>query len=175
MLHKHCWPGLLWVPRLNTAVSNSYNNNFDKLLLFICSIWVLWCIIKCSRIANYCCAYLGITGIMEYGIAPLAFTIPRPIHSYFNKLRPRQNGCHFAEDIFKWIFLNESSSIAINISLKFVPKVPINNIPALVQIRAWCCPGDKPLSEPMMVNLPTHICVTRPQWVEWRWAHDICC
>ena len=24
--------------------------------------------------------------------------------------------------------------------------------------------GDKPLSEPMMVNLPTHICVTRPQW-----------
>ena len=25
--------------------------------------------------------------------------------------------------------------------------------------------GDKPLSEPMMVRLPTHICVTRPQWV----------
>ena len=27
---------------------------------------------------------------------------------------------------------------------------PINNIPALVQIMAWCRPGDKPLSEPMM-------------------------
>ena len=26
-------------------------------------------------------------------------------------------------------------------------------------------PGDKPLSEPMMVSLLTHICVTRPQWV----------
>ena len=26
-------------------------------------------------------------------------------------------------------------------------------------------PGDKPLSEPMMVRLPTHICVVRPQWV----------
>ena len=26
-------------------------------------------------------------------------------------------------------------------------------------------PGDKPLSEPMIVRLPTHICVTRPQWV----------
>ena len=25
-------------------------------------------------------------------------------------------------------------------------------------------PGDKPLSEPMMVSLPTYICVTRPQW-----------
>ena len=30
---------------------------------------------------------------------------------------------------------------------------------------AWRRPGDKPLSEPMMVRLPTHICVTRPQWV----------
>ena len=30
---------------------------------------------------------------------------------------------------------------------------------------AWCQPGDKPLSEPMMVRLPTHICVTQPQWV----------
>ena len=29
----------------------------------------------------------------------------------------------------------------------------------------WRQPGDKSLSEPMMVRLPTHICVTRPQWV----------
>ena len=29
----------------------------------------------------------------------------------------------------------------------------------------WRRPGDKPLSEPMMVCLLTHICVTRPQWV----------
>ena len=50
-------------------------------------------------------------------------------------------------------------------SMKFVPKGPINNIPALVQIMAWRRPGDKPLSEPMMVSLATHICVTRPQWV----------
>ena len=47
--------------------------------------------------------------------------------------------------------------------MKFVPKVSVNNIPALVQILAWRRPGDKPLSAPMMVNLPTHICVTRPQ------------
>ena len=33
------------------------------------------------------------------------------------------------------------------------------------QIMAWRRPGDKPLSKAMMVNLPTHICVTRPQWV----------
>ena len=54
------------------------------------------------------------------------------------------------------IFLNENLWISIEISLKFVPRVPINNMQALVQIMAWCRPGDKPLSEPMMVNLLTH-------------------
>ena len=54
--------------------------------------------------------------------------------------------------------------ILIKISLKFVPNGPINNIPALVQIMAWRWPGDKPLSEPMMVILQTHICIPRPQW-----------
>ena len=70
-----------------------------------------------------------------------------------------------ADDTFKRIFLNENVWISLKISLKFVSKVPINNIPALIQIMAWRQPGDKPLSEPMMVNLLTHICVTRPQWV----------
>ena len=42
---------------------------------------------------------------------------------------------------------------------------PINNILSLVQIMAWRRPGDKPLSEPMMVRFPTHICVIRLQWV----------
>ena len=84
----------------------------------------------------------------------------------FNTLRPRQNGCLFADDIFKRIFLNENIWISITISLKFVPKGPINNIPALVQIMAWRRPGDKPLSEPMLVGSLTHICVTRPQWVK---------
>ena len=84
-----------------------------------------------------------------------------------NTLRLRQNGRHFADDTFKPIFLNENIQISIKISLKFVPKVPINNIPALVQIMTWRRPGYKPLSEPMMVCLLTHICVTRPQWVNW--------
>ena len=63
-------------------------------------------------------------------------------------LRPRRNGCHFADDTFKCIFLNENVRISIKISLKFVPKDPINNIPALVQIMAWRRPGDKPWSAP---------------------------
>ena len=81
-----------------------------------------------------------------------------------NTLTARQNGCHFADNIFKCIFLNENAWISIKISLKYVPKGPINNIPSLLQIMAWHRPGDKPLSEPMMVKLPTHICVTQPQW-----------
>ena len=49
-----------------------------------------------------------------------------------NTLRPRQNGRHFADDILKSILLNENVCIPIEISLKFVPKGPIDNIPALV-------------------------------------------
>ena len=45
-------------------------------------------------------------------------------------------------------------------------RVWLTNIPSLVQIMAWCRPGDRPLSEPMMVSLLPHICVTRPQWVK---------
>ena len=88
---------------------------------------------------------------------------------WFNTLRPGQNGRHFPDDIFKSIFLNENVRISISISLKFVLKGPISNIPALIQIMAWRRPGDKPLSEPMMVSLLTHICVTRPQWVKILW------
>ena len=82
-----------------------------------------------------------------------------------NTLRPRQNGRHFADDPFKRIFLNENVWISLKISLKFVARVRINNIPALVPIMACRRSGDKPLSKPMMVSLLTHICVTRPQWV----------
>ena len=84
----------------------------------------------------------------------------------FNTLRPRQSCRHFADDILKCISLNRNLWIPLTISLTFVPKVRINNIPVLVQILAWCRPGGKPLSVPMMVNLLTHVCVTRPQWVK---------
>ena len=86
-----------------------------------------------------------------------------------NTLRPRQNGRHFADDIFKWILLNENVWIPSKISLNFVLQGTINNIPPLVQMIAWRRPGDKTLSGPMMVRLPTHICVTRPQWVNRIW------
>ena len=37
-----------------------------------------------------------------------------------NTLRPRQDERHFADDTFKYIFLNENFRISIEISLKFV-------------------------------------------------------
>ena len=52
--------------------------------------------------------------------------------SFLNSLGPRQNGRQFPDDIIKRIFLNEIVLISIKISLKFVPKGQINNIPALV-------------------------------------------
>ena len=106
------------------------------------------------------CKYTGPGRRFNWELGPLSLTWIN-----FNTLKPRQNGRHFAYGIFKHIFLNENVWISIKISLKFVPKGPINNIPALVQIMAWRRPGDKPLSEPMMVSWRTHICVTRPQWV----------
>ena len=64
---------------------------------------------------------------------------------------------------FPWMKMHE---FFIQISLMFVLKGPINNILALVLIMAWCRSGNKSLSEPMMVRLLTHICITRPQWVK---------
>ena len=92
-----------------------------------------------------------------------------------NTLRPRQNGRHFAGDTFNHIFVNENLRISIKFSRKFVPKGPIINIPALVQIMAWRHPGNKPLSEPVMVCLLTHICVTQPQWVNHISKRGPCC
>ena len=61
---------------------------------------------------------------------------------------------------FSWMKMYE-----FQLKFQFIPKGTINNISAVVQIMAWRRPGDKTLSEPMMVRLPTHICVTQPQWV----------
>ena len=55
------------------------------------------------------------------------------------------SGRHFQMHFLEW-------KCMIKISLKFIPKGPVNNIPALVQIMAWRRTGDKPLSEPMVTK-----------------------
>ena len=89
----------------------------------------------------------------------VSYIVGRPVK---DTLGPIQNCRHFANDIFRCIFLNENAKTSLKISLKLVPRVRISNIPALVQIKAWRVQGDKPLSEPMMISLLTHIYVTRP-------------
>ena len=110
--------------------------------------------------------------VFTFEITPISLMNQRV--TSIDTLRPGQNGRHFADDIFKSIFLNENVWIPINISLKFVPKGPINNIRALVQILAWRRPGDKLLSEPMLVSLPTNMSVTRPQWVNVQFTTMVC-
>ena len=66
---------------------------------------------------------------------------------------PREkNGRHFADDIFRCIFVNEYFRILIRISLKLVSNDPIDNNPALVKIMAWRRKGDKSLSQPMLTR-----------------------
>ena len=57
-----------------------------------------------------------------------------------------------ADNIFICIFLNENDGILIQISLKFVPRSPIDNAPALVQVMARRRTGDKPLPEPVLAQ-----------------------
>ena len=70
----------------------------------------------------------------------------------FNSSPPGQNGRHFTDNIFNYIFMNENIIILMQISLKFAPMGPIDNKSALVQVTAWHRPGDKPLYEPMLTH-----------------------
>ena len=51
---------------------------------------------------------------------------PEPVNS------SGQNGRFFADDILTYIFMNEKFCILTKISLKFVPKSPMDINPALV-------------------------------------------
>ena len=122
----------------------------------VCHVWYLILVI------NWLVVCMGCLVVWIVGVCKV------------NSLRPRQNARHFA-DIFNCILVNENVWISIKISLKFIPKDPINNVPALVQILAWRRPGDKPISEPMMISLLTHKCVTRLQLVKtfycWQYSY----
>ena len=127
--HYHSWEDMLWHSPLS-----SYQE-YPMVILFD----VLLCTAFLHSISFLLTWYSYMRGWPAFRLL-----------SVFNTLRPKQNGLRFPNDIFKRIFMNENIWISIEISLKFVPKGPINNIPALVQIMAWRRTGDKPLSEAMM-------------------------
>ena len=88
------------------------------------------------------------------------------LHMHYNLIHwGRDKMATISDDLFECIFMNENVCILIKISMEFVSRGPINDIPALFQMMTWHWPSDKPLSEPMMINLLTHICVTHPQWI----------
>ena len=139
--------------------------NFNEILIdiYIFSFKKMYLKMSSAKWRPFC---LGLNVLSSNGVDLILPEYSRFSIRRVNTLGPRQNGRRFADDTFKRIFLNENVRISIKISLKFVPKGPIIINPALVQIMAWRRSGDKPLSEPMMVSLLTHICVTRPQWVD---------
>ena len=133
-------------------------------------VWINGCVNnrKAGDLRRYC-AHYGVTVMRLRNVSIIDHNkVLTNNHGQIssNTLRARQNGRHFADDIFKCIFLNENVWFSIKISSKFVPEGIVNNTPPLVQIMARCHPGDKPLSPPMKVGLLTHVCVTRPQLVK---------
>ena len=128
------------------------------------------CIVVWRPHKNETCAMIGHFVFTPFSLVVLVTSDRLSLEAFVcncvRSFRPRQNARHLPDDIFKSTFLNENVWISLKISLKFVLEVRINNIPSLVQIMAWRLPGDKPLSEPMMDDSLTHICVTRPQWVK---------
>ena len=79
------------------------------------------------------CSYTEVNLILTCTVVPVTIWfdgMPSKQHnSDVNTLRPRQICCHFADDIFKCILLNENVWDSLTISLKFVPTVRINNTP----------------------------------------------
>ena len=97
-----------------------------------------------------CCTWFSITLLTPSSSCSENNRVVRVLP--MNSLRPIQNRRHSSDDVSKCNFIDKNVWIPIKISLKFVPKGSINNIPALVQIMAWRRTGDKPLSEPMMTQ-----------------------
>ena len=81
-----------------------------------------------------------------------------------NTFRLTQNGCHFADNIFKWTLLNVNALFWFKFQWNSFAKGLDGNKRSLVQIMAWRRAGNNPLSEPVMA-LFTDAYVTRPWWV----------
>ena len=149
----------------------------NKTILLHCKIWnkrlktknIKWtknsCIVKktnrfytmtllCERFDLTRCSYwtaLSLCQQMKDLVFWLAFNT-KFMPPSLNSSPPEQNGCHFAENAFRCIFVNEKFCILIKISLMFVPKCLIDNKPGLAKIMAWHQIGTKPLSEAMLTQ-----------------------
>ena len=97
---------------------NAWNKYFDDEQLFTNNTyWVIHTLLPASSLRT-CWELVSVSMMLDDN----------------NTLRSRQKCRHYPDEFFKCIFVNETIWISITISLKFVPKDPINNVPALVQI-----------------------------------------
>ena len=81
----------------------------------------------------------------------IAYTLQTKTEN-INTMSLKLSGCHFVDDNFKCILLNERFYILFQISMKFFPEGPIDNKSSLVQVKVWHQINDKPLLEPMMTR-----------------------
>ena len=128
----------------------------------------------------YICCHFDVCKIVIcLTLSPWNLTLPywhttlSLVCSWFNTLRPRGSRHHLADDIFKYIFLNENVWILINILLKFIPKGPINNIPALVQMMAWRRPRQQAIiwTDKNIERHTAHTILSWPNPKQWRIVH----
>ena len=139
-----------------------YANYFSLLIWYHYYEIITYCMYcLCSYLRNCYSANHGLLFNLNFNFMLLSYFIQ---HIEAETKWPSFSRQHFQINFLEWKFIN-----FIKILLKFVPKGPINNIPALIQIMACRWPGDKPLSELMLVSLLTHRCVTRPQCVNAYW------
>ena len=134
------------LPLLNKLYrSNSCDWSFcSKALTYITECWIgfnqsrfptLHPLVKHAPICNI--SHLSDTYMKTYKTgSSLIYMIYSATKCYLNWWRLNlsshwQNGCHFADDIFKRIFLNEIFWFFTKMSLKFVPQGPIDNNLAL--------------------------------------------
>ena len=120
-----CWPSLL--QRIYSALGGDESNyqchfsvtteNKNKFLYLLRKIeYDKW---QASKICQLNC----IIHRQNYFFYGYQLTISQHWFKWcwLKSLKPTQNGRHFADDIFKCIFLNENIWIWLKISLKFVP------------------------------------------------------
>ena len=131
---------------------------------------------------DYCPLYLLLD---KHHTRPSASTMmPKPGDSgftygtntrIFNTIWPRQNGRHFADNVFKCIFLTENIWFSNNVWLKYVHRGSIENVPSLVQIMACRLAGASLYLNQRWSSLLTHTCVSRPRWVKGGKIINIAC
>ena len=101
----------------------SYKTNIINLALYPMIIWTTYLVIK---------KHNNVEITSNSGVKMLVFWIMYEHLSFFNSSPPGKKWPSFHRQYFKCNFVNEKFYILIEISLKFVPKGPIDNNPALV-------------------------------------------